>query len=188
MGWKNVDAIIEGKLYLGNIHAARSSRSLTERRITHIISVCSDPIPAEVPESGISHLRISVEDVDFADILIHLPIACHFIDQAIRSGGTVLVHCHQGLTRSATVVAAYLMCTRRIDTTQAMSVVREAREQVWFNAGFQEQLVLFELCRYQPYHDKPILRGMATQDRHASCEPTVTSAPKSPPTARPHPP
>lgn len=159
MGWKNVDAIIEGKLYLGNTHAARSSRSLTERRITHIVSVCSDPIPAEVPESGISHLRIPVEDVDFADLLIHLPAACHFIDQAISSGGTVLVHCHQGLTRSATVVAAYLMCTRRIDTTQAMSVVREAREQVWFNAGFQEQLVLFELCRYRPTTANPYYVG-----------------------------
>ncbi|KAF9226635.1 phosphatases II [Gyrodon lividus] len=150
MGWKNVDTIIEGKLYLGNIHAARSSRSLTERRITHIVSVCNDPIPAELPESGITHLRIPVEDVDFADLLIWLPTACQFIDQAIRAGGVVLVHCYQGLTRSATVVAAYLMYTRRIDATQAMLVVREAREQVWYNAGFHEQLVLFELCRYQP--------------------------------------
>lgn len=90
-----------------SIQAATSSRSLTERRITHIVSVCSDPIPAEVPESGIYHLRIPVEDVDFADLLIHLPRACHFIDQAIKSEGVVLVHCHQGLTRSATVVAAY---------------------------------------------------------------------------------
>ncbi|KIM68877.1 hypothetical protein SCLCIDRAFT_13597 [Scleroderma citrinum Foug A] len=159
MAWKNIDAIIEGKLYLGNIQAATSSRSLTERRITHIVSVCSDPIPAEVPESGIYHLRIPVEDVDFADLLIHLPRACHFIDQAIKSEGVVLVHCHQGLTRSATVVAAYLMCTQRIDATQAMSVVRQAREQVWFSAGFQEQLILFELCRYMPTPADPYYIG-----------------------------
>lgn len=128
-----------------SIQAATSSRSLTERRITHIVSVCSDPIPAEAPESGICHLRISVEDVDFADLLIHLPQLCQFIDQAIRSGGVVLVHCLQGLTRSATVVAAYcalvsfhlfpplrhcvdilsVMCTQRVDATQAMSIVRQ---------------------------------------------------------------
>lgn len=129
MGWKNVNAVIENRLFLGksvalqifypclfdidnllssnSILAARSSRSLTERRITHILSVCPDPIPAELPESGVCHMRISVEDVDYADLLIHLPSACQFIDQALRNGGNVLVHCVQGISRSATVIAAY---------------------------------------------------------------------------------
>ncbi|KAG1761342.1 protein-tyrosine phosphatase-like protein [Suillus occidentalis] len=150
MGWKNVDTIIEGKLYLGNIHAARSPRSLSERNISHIVSVCNDPIPSELPESGITFLRIPVEDVDTADLLIHMPTVCQFIDRAIQARGVVLVHCLQGLSRSAAVVAAYLMYTKRIDATNAMDAVRKAREQVWFNAGFQEQLVLFELCRYAP--------------------------------------
>jgi hypothetical protein len=92
---------------LSSISAARSSRSLSERRITHILSVCPDPIPGELPESGMTHLRIPVEDVDHADLLIYLPTAVRFIDQAMRSHGIVLVHCVQGLSRSATVVAAY---------------------------------------------------------------------------------
>ncbi|EGO02170.1 hypothetical protein SERLA73DRAFT_177969 [Serpula lacrymans var. lacrymans S7.3] len=150
MGWKNVNTIIEGKLYLGNIQAARSSRSLSERKISHIISVCSDQIPAEDPASGFTHLRINVEDVDHADLLIELPRACRFIDKAIHNGGTVLVHCVQGLSRSAAVVAAYLMCTRRIRSTQALDIIRQAREQIWLNPGFQEQLVLFEVCQYAP--------------------------------------
>jgi hypothetical protein len=90
-----------------SISAARSSRSLSERRITHILSVCPDPIPGELPESGMTHLRIPVEDVDHADLLIYLPTAVRFIDQAMRNHGIVLVHCVQGLSRSATVVAAY---------------------------------------------------------------------------------
>lgn len=90
-----------------SIMAARSTRSLTENRITHILSVCSDPIPAELPEAGIKHYRVPVEDVDYADLLIYLPSACHFIDQALKSGGVVLVHCVQGISRSAAVVAAY---------------------------------------------------------------------------------
>ena len=98
---------------LASILSARSSRSLTERRISHIISVCPDPIPAELPESGITHMRISIEDVDYADLLSHLPAACRFIDQAMRDGGTVLVHCVQGLSRSAAVIAAYCKCFGR---------------------------------------------------------------------------
>jgi dual specificity phosphatase 12 len=94
-------------LIFSSISAARSSRSLSERRISHIVSVCTDHIPAELPESGLAHLRIPVEDVDYADLLIHLPTAVRFIDHAIRHHGVVLVHCVQGLSRSATVVAAY---------------------------------------------------------------------------------
>ncbi|KAG6919132.1 hypothetical protein DXG01_008939 [Tephrocybe rancida] len=105
--WKNLDSVIDGKLFLGNILAARSTRSLSEHRITHILSVCSDHIPAELPESGMRHMRISVEDVDYEDLLIHLPSACQFIENALRNGGTILVHCVQGISRSATVVAAY---------------------------------------------------------------------------------
>lgn len=55
-------------------------------------------------------MRISIEDVDYADLLSHLPAACRFIDQAMRDGGTVLVHCVQGLSRSAAVIAAYCKC------------------------------------------------------------------------------
>ncbi|KAJ7904712.1 protein-tyrosine phosphatase-like protein [Mycena olivaceomarginata] len=135
MVWKNVDAIIDNKLFLGNLIAARSTRSLTERRITHVLSVCTDPIPAEMPQSGIQHMRIPIED---------------FIDHAIRSGGAILVHDVQGLSRSAAVVAAYLMWSHRISATKALETIRRARDQIWPNAGFQEQLVLFELCQYQP--------------------------------------
>ncbi|KAL0565199.1 hypothetical protein V5O48_016826 [Marasmius crinis-equi] len=148
--WKNVNAVIENRLYLGNIMAARSTRSLTERRVTHIISVCSDPIPAELPESGIRHMRIPVEDVDYADLLIHLPRAVRFIHEALRSGGVVLVHCVQGISRSAAVVAAYIMWSSRVNATQALEIVRRARDQIWPNPGFQEQLVLYELCEYAP--------------------------------------
>ncbi|EEB95084.1 hypothetical protein MPER_06004 [Moniliophthora perniciosa FA553] len=139
--WKNINAIIENRLYLGNIMAARSTRSLTERRITHILSVCTDPIPAELPESGIRHMRIPVEDVDYADLLIYLPSAVRFIDDALRNGGVVLVHCVQGLSRSAAAVAAYIMWSSRVNATQALEVIRRARDQIWVNPGFQEQLV-----------------------------------------------
>jgi len=122
--------------------AAKSTRSLTENRITHILSVCADQIPAETPEAPFTHMRISVEDVDYADLLIHLPSACRFIDSALRSGGIVLVHCGQGLSRSAAVVAAYcmsissvfminhlqvipsVMWSHRVGVTQALEVVR----------------------------------------------------------------
>ena len=126
---------------LYRIDAAISPRALADRRITHIVSLGSEPIPADNPASGIRHLRIRVEDIDYADLLIHLPVACRFIEDAISTGGVVLVHCVQGLSRSAAVVAAYcmsrvlfspssradviaVMYSRRIEATEAMEIVR----------------------------------------------------------------
>lgn len=130
MPWRNINAVIEDRLFLGkyvtvsgfcqafttdsplfffSVTAARSTRSLTENRITHILSVCTDQIPAELPEAPYTHMRIAVDDVEYADLLIHLPSACRFIDSALKSGGIVLVHCGQGLNRSAAVVVAYCM-------------------------------------------------------------------------------
>ncbi|KAF9651121.1 phosphatases II [Thelephora ganbajun] len=159
MVWRNVNTIIEDKLLLGNLVAARAPRTISERRITHIVSVCTDPIPADIPAGGIEQLRIPVEDIDYADLLIHFPAVCRFIHQAIAEGGTVLVHCNQGLSRSAAVVAAYLMATKQMSATDAMDVVRRAREQVWINPGFQEQLAIWGMCQYNITPDNGIYRN-----------------------------
>ncbi|KIP10683.1 hypothetical protein PHLGIDRAFT_100807 [Phlebiopsis gigantea 11061_1 CR5-6] len=156
--WRNINPIIEGRLFLGTIDAAKSSRILTDRQVSHIVSVGSEPIPADNPASGYKHLRIRVEDVDYADLLINLPAACRFIHEALMGGGVVLVHCVQGNSRSAAVVAAYLMFKERISATQAIERVRAAREQVWILPGFHEQLVLFELCRYAPSPNEGIYK------------------------------
>ncbi|KAH8106039.1 phosphatases II [Cristinia sonorae] len=158
MGWKNISTIVEGRLFLGTLEAAKSPRVLSERRITHIVSVGTEPIPADNPASGIRQLRVPIEDVDYADLLIHLPRVCHFIHSGIGEDGSVLVHCVQGLSRSAAVVAAYLMYAQQISSTAAINAVRQAREQVWINPGFQEQLVLFELCKYNPHPNDGIYK------------------------------
>ncbi|KAJ7284478.1 protein-tyrosine phosphatase-like protein [Mycena rebaudengoi] len=148
--WKNINTIIEEKLYLSNLVAARTKRSLAGWHLYYFKEEHQDAIPAEMPQSGIHHMHIAVEDVDYADLLIHLPSACQFIDHVIRSGGVVLVHDVQGVSRSAAVIAAYLMWAHRTNATKALEHIRRAREQIWPNAGFQEQLVLFELRQYAP--------------------------------------
>jgi dual specificity phosphatase 12 len=75
--------------------------------VSHIVSVCKDPVPADWPESGQQQLRIPVDDVDHEDLLIWMPRACEFIHTALSEGGTVLIHSERGQSRSATIAAAY---------------------------------------------------------------------------------
>ena len=52
---------------------------------------------------SMKHLLIDMPDMVEANLLPHFQQAVTFISSAIGSGGTVLVHCQAGVSRSATV-------------------------------------------------------------------------------------
>ena len=48
-------------------------------------------------------LHIKLDDLDHANLLLHMEAAVDFVQAAITAGGNVLVHCAAGISRSATV-------------------------------------------------------------------------------------
>ena len=57
---------------------------------------------------ALSHHTIKVSDMPTTDLLRHLPAAVEFITAALSGGGTCLVHCMAGISRSTTVRPALL--------------------------------------------------------------------------------
>ena len=55
------------------------------------------------------HLQLPLHDDEEANLLQHLPAALSFIDDALSSGGRCLVHCQAGMSRSVSIVSAYMM-------------------------------------------------------------------------------
>lgn len=87
------------------------------------------------------HLIIDATDEPSTDLFSHFHKASEFIDSALSKGKQVLVHCHQGKSRSATLVGAYLILTEKISSNEALDLIREKRtEEICPNSGFREQL------------------------------------------------
>lgn len=60
-----------------------------------------------------------------------LPQAQGWIDAALSSGGAVLVHCHEGKSRSVTLLVAYLMLNRGLTLAAALQHMRCAWQAPW---------------------------------------------------------
>lgn len=69
--------------------------------------------------------------------------AIDFIDEALQTGGCVLVHCNAGVSRSAAVVMAYLIKKEGMTVNDAFSFLRSKRPAICPNPGFLIQLQCF---------------------------------------------
>lgn len=137
---------IEPGLYLGGLDAAEQVETLRHLRITHVLTVASFPITKTVMYD-VHYLFIEAEDWDDENLLSSFPIAINFIKEGQKQG-TCLVHCLAGISRSATVVIAFLMQKYGLSLTEALKKVEEKRPSINPNKGFLNQLKLFEVMKY----------------------------------------
>ncbi|KAF8708903.1 hypothetical protein AX14_013529 [Amanita brunnescens Koide BX004] len=101
-----------------------------------------------INETFIRH-QIMLDDTEDADVLVHLLPSIHFIQAELGKGRGVLVHCQAGVSRSATIVAAYLMHSRDLDTSSALELIKTARPNIEPNQNFLQQLEIFHQAKYE---------------------------------------
>lgn len=139
--------IIPG-LYLSNAHAAGDREVLRRLNITHVLTIEAHRLPKSTFEdTNISTLFIRAYDTPQTHILPYFPMANSFIDEGLQKGN-VLVHCHFGVSRSATLVIAYIMEKYRLTFEQAFTYVRARRRFINPNPGFVSQLRDYQRMNY----------------------------------------
>ncbi|KAG8133262.1 hypothetical protein E2320_011072 [Naja naja] len=74
----------------------------------------------------------------------HFKESIVFIHECRLRGEGCLVHCLAGVSRSATLVVAYIMTVTDFGWEDALSIVRVSRSYASPNTGFQQQLEDFE--------------------------------------------
>jgi len=138
---KYPDQILD-HLWLGSLESSLNRHYNKEKGITHIITCLNENRP-HFPDHFTYH-NIVLDDIGAAKISIHFNTAIEFIDNAKNSNGSVLVHCAAGISRSSTIVIAYVMKTRRLTFQESFQFVKSKRTIVSPNFGFRKQLMAFE--------------------------------------------
>ena len=120
---------IKPNLYLGGYRNANGNIPAWYKSIkaTHVLCVASE-IRLPVVD-GVIIKHISFEDDDpSANIADILPESLEFVNNALNSGGTVLIHCRSGASRAVCVTLAVLVDRFKYTLVNAFHFVAGRRE------------------------------------------------------------
>ncbi|XP_067269307.1 dual specificity protein phosphatase 26-like [Pseudorasbora parva] len=136
-------------LFIGNMDIAENCEELRRRRFTHVLNCAhSSRGGGKIYDGmGITYMGIDAQDSLTYDMSIHFNNGAEFIHAALEEGGKILVHCHVGVSRSATIVLAYLMLKQNMTLVEAIKKVKEGRG-VYPNQGFLRQLINLQIQLY----------------------------------------
>lgn len=124
---------------------AQNRNILKENNITHILNVTTNV--ENKFESELVYKNIKIYDLPSTDLKSHFSDSFEFIDNAIKNSvnNNVLVHCNVGVSRSASLVIAFLLQKRIfINYKSAYNYVKERRPKIMPNDGFVKQLIELE--------------------------------------------
>ncbi|KZT19939.1 hypothetical protein NEOLEDRAFT_1141367 [Neolentinus lepideus HHB14362 ss-1] len=134
-----MDEVMPG-LWVGDLSSALDAGTLREKSIGSVLSAMRGRV--SIHPTFIRH-QINLDDQEDADVLTYLVPAISFIQGELDKGRGVLIHCQAGLSRSATIAAAYLMYARNMDPAAALDLIRKVRPNIQPNVGFLQQLDIF---------------------------------------------
>ncbi len=133
----HLDAV-RPRLLIGPLQAAYAHDVLQRQHgVTHVIDAGGQRY-----EEGAyaEYMHVDVRDELDADIGSLLAGTTTFISDALAAGGAVLVHCEAGKSRSAAIVAAFLMASEGLSADAAVESVRAAHPRADPNGSFRRQL------------------------------------------------
>ncbi|XP_059544376.1 dual specificity protein phosphatase 22 isoform X2 [Myotis daubentonii] len=135
-------------LYIGNFKDARDAEQLSRNKVTHILSVHDSARPML---EGVKYLCIPAADSPSQNLTRHFKESIKFIHECRLRGEGCLVHCLAGVSRSVTLVIAYIMTVTDFGWEDALHTVRAGRSCANPNLGFQRQLQEFEKHEVHEY-------------------------------------
>jgi hypothetical protein len=132
-----IDEVIPN-LYIGDFASACNREELKKMGFTHVLTAIMG-VDAMFP-SDFNYKTVNICDQSQASIHHYFDESADFIHNAITEDGRVYVHCMCGISRSATLICAYLIKYGNHTDETAIELLKKARAITNQNEGFSQQL------------------------------------------------
>lgn len=127
-------------LYLSGFICAEESK-LKEIGITAVVDATN---VSNSPIKSVDYLKIPVEDSEGSNIKVYFDEVADKILQVKLKNGKILVHCAAGISRSTSLVLAYMVKHENMTLKEAYQFVHDKRPIISPNIGFWKQLIDYE--------------------------------------------
>lgn len=143
-----LDCLIPEYLWICGWAEAQHVELLRAAEITHVLTVGGGMKPLYTEEFSYQVIE-GIDDTEDAVIIERFDESFSFFELVKKSDkGKLLVHCEGGVSRSATICAAYMMKTFSLTMDETLQRMQAIRPVVSPNPGFRKQLQLFFDCNY----------------------------------------
>ncbi|KAL2911491.1 Dual specificity protein phosphatase 10 [Polyrhizophydium stewartii] len=136
--------IVPDFLYLASCLAA-TRELLASNKITHVIRLGWGFTNHCAPEDGVKYHDFEIGDCPTVPIHTLFDETTSIIEKARRNGERVLVHCHAGVSRSSTIVLAYMIRYMHMSLYDAWNTTYKIRPIIRPNEGFAKALQDYEI-------------------------------------------
>ena len=136
-------------ILVGEASIAKNKDRLGRIGVTHVLNTAEGRTGFHVQTGPafygdqLEYFGIEATDADNFSLRPLFDQCSDFIEAALAKQGKILVHCRQGVSRSATIVLAFLMARRGMPLKEALKTVHDERN-VCPNDGFLNQLIEYE--------------------------------------------
>lgn len=134
---------VDPNLFIGGYMIAADPDFIRRAGITRIVKMFADD-PSYYGgyhrHPGVKYFVAAAKDIPSYDIRKDAAQAVAFVREGVAAGDRTLVHCHAGVSRSATVIILHLMILHGWDYDTALGRLRLVRPIVNPNPGFEQYL------------------------------------------------
>jgi protein-tyrosine phosphatase len=135
--------IIKKKLYLGDMFDANNEIFIKNKNISCIVCV-AEKLKINNKDSNVKVYKYELSDDDYCNISLYFDE----ITNIINKENIVLVNCVAGISRSSTIVIAYIMKYYKLDLKNTFIGVRNERNIICPNKNFMKCLLDYELSLF----------------------------------------